>query len=277
MNRLLVQSIIIFNFLFMSGCDRNDNTPDDTLFDIYGSIDHGGQKRTYHVHLPPTYYHDSKTYPLLLGFHGGGGSADNFEDQSGLSAKADEAGFIIVYPDGAENPGVLKIQTWNAGRCCGANANLLDTDDVGFVSKVITEIISKYRVDEKKVYATGHSNGAMMCYRLADELSDRIAAIAPNAGNFQIKGSYDPARNVPVINIISKLDENVIYAGGMTKGPGGQYNPPSDSCLNVIAGLAGCSNNKVLVQQHQLYNVYQWGNCDEPSFEILLYLTEDVS
>jgi polyhydroxybutyrate depolymerase len=115
----------------------------------------------------------------------------------------------------------------------------------------------------------------MLCYRLADELSDKIAAIAPNASNFQMEGPYDPARNVPVINIISKFDENVKYYGGMTTGPGGQYNPPIDSCLNVAASRAGCAEHKVLLEAFALYSIYEWQSCNAASFNVLLYLTED--
>lgn len=259
-----------------SACLRDDDKPTDTMFDIAGSLDHDGNSRTYLIHLPSDYYTDTNTkMPLLLGFHGGFGSAENFRDQSGFNTKADQEGFIVVYPDGLQNPGLLKARTWNAGKCCGQNASSLNTDDVGFISKLINELVQKYRIDPTRVYATGHSNGAMFCYRLADELSQKIAAIAPNAGNFQLTNAYDPPRNIPVINIISKLDENVLYEGGFGNGPGGQYNPPTDSCLNVIASRAGCAKNKELLEAHPLYSIYRWQDCTPDSFEVLLYLTED--
>jgi polyhydroxybutyrate depolymerase len=130
-------------FLFSECRDKDD--PTNTLFDFYGFIDHDGVARTFHVHLPESYYQSNERLPLLLALHGGGGSADNFEEQSGLNNKADQSGFILVYPDGAENPGILKLQTWNAGKCCGANAISLDTDDVGFISKLIDELIKTNR------------------------------------------------------------------------------------------------------------------------------------
>jgi len=246
------------------------------MFDINGSMVHDGQERTYIIHLPPTYYDKSATVkPLVIGLHGGFGDADNFRDQSGLNMKADAEDFIIVYPDGLENPGSLDVRSWNAGKCCGANALNLHTDDVGFISKLIDEMIAKYKVDPKRVYATGHSNGAMMCYTLADELSQKIAAIAPTCGNIQTSNAYDPMRNVPVINVASKLDTNVKYLGGISTGPSGHYNPPTDSCLNVIAALAGCSTQKLEIETHSLYTVYEWKTCSDPAFKIMLYLTED--
>jgi polyhydroxybutyrate depolymerase len=262
----------IFLAVLWSCSSSEDNTP--KVFDLTASIDHDGQTRTYRVHLPSNYYTNKNKVPLVLGLHGGGGSGEQFETQTDLDTKADAEGFVIVYPDGIVNPNA-PVKTWNAGKCCGASASVLNTDDVGFISKLIDKILTDYRIDPKKVYATGHSNGAMMCYRLASELSEKIAAIAPNAGNFQMKSPYAPTRNVPVIHINSKLDMNVKYEGGMTDGPGGQYDPPVDSCLNVVAGLASCTQTKQIVQTQTLFTEYEWSGCNPESFEVLLYLTED--
>ena len=57
-----------------------------------------------------------------------------------------------------------------------------NVDDVAFIRALLDDLMRAYQVDAKRVYATGMSNGAIMAYRLASELSDRIAAIAPVAG-----------------------------------------------------------------------------------------------
>jgi polyhydroxybutyrate depolymerase len=268
------KSIFIFLAIICS-CSKDDTpAPIDKVYDIDGTLTHDGKTRTFQIHLPPSYYENSDKLPLVLGLHGGGGSAEQFRAQTDLDTKADAENFIIVYPDGIINPNA-SVKTWNAGKCCGASASVLNTDDVGFISELIDKIASEYRVNLKLVYATGHSNGAMMCYKLANELSTKIAAIAPNAGNFQMKSDYQPTRNVPVLAIISKLDQNVKYNGGITEGPGGQYNPPLDSCLNVVAELASCSETKQVVTTQTLYTEYKWSTCDPSTFEVLLYLTED--
>lgn len=269
-----MQKFFCFLIIILLSCSEDEGPSPMTEFVIDGSLTHDNETRTYRIVLPESYYESEDPLPILLALHGGFGSGEQFEIQSALSEKATAENFIVVYPDGLPNP-VLGVRTWNAGKCCGTNASLLDTDDVGFISRLIDQLISEYRVDSKRVYATGHSNGAMMCYRLANELSEKIAAIAPNAGNFQIKAPYTPARNVPVINIISKLDMNVKYAGGMTEGPGGQYNPPTDSCLNAVAARAGCADIKTTIQTFPLYTIYSWKNCTPSDFEVLLYLTED--
>ena len=58
-----------------------------------------------------------------------------------------------------------------------------NVDDVGFTRALLDDLAKVANVDAKRVFATGISNGGIMCYRLAAELSDRIAAIAPVARN----------------------------------------------------------------------------------------------
>ncbi len=84
---------------------------------------------------------------------------------------------------------------WDAG---GVRAQ--PSDDVGFVAKLLDDLATVVNVDPNRVYATGMSNGAMMCYRLASELSDRIAAIAPVAGTMATETCH-PLRPVPVMRL----------------------------------------------------------------------------
>jgi polyhydroxybutyrate depolymerase len=81
---------------------------------------------------------------------------------------------------------------------------------VAFIGKLLDDLATVVNVDEKRVYACGMSNGAMMCYRLAAEMSDRIAAIAPVAGTIAVRESQ-PARPVPVIHFHGTNDKLVPY------------------------------------------------------------------
>jgi polyhydroxybutyrate depolymerase len=132
-------------------------------------------KRSYLIHVPPS-YDPKKPMPVVLALHGLAMNGPTMEWVSGLSKKADEAGFIAVYPNGT---GLLP--TWNAGTFPGG-LNPRRVDDVTFIGKVLDDLASVLAIDAKRVYVTGMSNGAMMAYRLAAEMPDRIAAIAPVAG-----------------------------------------------------------------------------------------------
>ena len=93
------------------------------------SLDWGGSRGTYLVHVPPQ-YDSARPAPVVLIFHGGGTNAKTMVRFSGLSETADQAGFLAVYPGGTgHNPNLL---TWNAGDCCGY-AMRQNVDDVGFV------------------------------------------------------------------------------------------------------------------------------------------------
>lgn len=183
--------------------------------DIEHRIRHGDRERFYYVHVPLG-YDGSKPLPVVLNLHGGGGNADAARRQTRMNEVADRHGFIVVYPEGS---GRLrhKLLTWNAGSCC-AYAVDQQIDDVGFIRALLDELPGQYRIDSRKVYATGISNGAMMCYRLACELPDRITAIGPVAGTLGVQGPV-PSRGIPLIHFHGLQDRNVPYLGGF--GPNG--------------------------------------------------------
>ena len=142
------------------------------------SIKYDGRTRTYLLHIPPQ-YDDSKSLPLIIVLHGGGGNSENMMKKTGFNNLSDENGFIVVYPDGI---GRFKnrLLTWNAGHCCGYALDN-NVDDVGFIRTLIEKLQENFNIDLKRIYLTGHSNGGMMTYRLGAELSDILAAVAPVA------------------------------------------------------------------------------------------------
>lgn len=176
----------------------------------------GDLDRRYLVHIPPG--HDPAVpTPVVLAFHGGGGNAAGMAAMSGLSEKADAAGFIVVYPEGTGR--LPRVLTFNAGDCCG-QAAARKIDDVAFTRALLDDLATVVAVDARRVYATGMSNGAMMAHRLGAELSERIAAIAPVAGPIGI-GSCTPGRPVPVMHFHGDSDAFAPFAGGRGRGVSG--------------------------------------------------------
>ena len=127
----------------------------------------GNLNRTYVVHAPKGY--DLKTpLPVVLALHGARMNGPMMAWFSGLNRKADEAGFIAVYPNGT---GTHSSFFWNGGNCCGS-AMQNKVDDVAFIDALLDDLLGAYPVDAQRVHAaTGMSNGAIMVYRLASELS----------------------------------------------------------------------------------------------------------
>ena len=164
-----------------------------------------GKNRSYLVHVPKKY--DGKTpMPVVLALHGAAMNGPMMTAFCGLNEKADNAGFIVVYPSGGAGMGIFLA--WNASGRKGKDR----ADDVAYIRAVLDDLESVAKVDTKRVYAAGMSNGAMMCYLLAAELSDRIAAIAPVGGTMVVEKA-NPKRPVPVIHFHGTDDKLVPFNG----------------------------------------------------------------
>jgi polyhydroxybutyrate depolymerase len=183
----------------------------------------GGKTRTYFVHRPPG-RKTAERYPLVLALHGGGSNAEAMMHFSGLNEKSTQAGFIVVYPNGTGR--YRNRYTWNAGRCC-AYAQRNEVEDVGFIRELIGELKKRYSVDSDRIFATGMSNGAMMVYRLASELADQVAAIAPVAGAMATE-TCSPSRPVSVVHFHGTNDQFAPFGGGV-----GQWSLVKISHLSV--------------------------------------------
>ncbi len=174
------------------------------------TLTHGGVERSYLLHVPRG--HDAtRSAALVLVFHGGGGNAESTARLTEFDRLADEAGFLVVYPNGSGR--VPKVLTWNGGACCGY-AQRTQADDVGFVRAIVADVGAVAAIDRKRIYATGLSNGAIMAYRLACEAADLIAAIAPVAGTQNVEQCAPPGP-VALVHVHGTEDAHVPYSGGV--------------------------------------------------------------
>ncbi|MBC7817438.1 MAG: dienelactone hydrolase family protein [Planctomycetaceae bacterium] len=179
------------------------------------SLEVDGRSRKYLVHVPPETKRPKvgdqpAKWPVVLVFHGGGSNAEVMVRFSGMSEKADEAGFVAVYPSGSGR--LEKVLTFNGGNCCGY-AQLQKIDDVAFTRALLDDLAKALPIDEKRVFATGMSNGGIISYRLASELSDRVAAIAPVGGPMGTE-TCQPKRPVPVMHFHGIDDKYAPFQGG---------------------------------------------------------------
>jgi len=231
--------------------------PGMKLYRLEGRLNLGTVQRFYIVKLPKAYYEDpSRKFPVVLALHGTGGSAAQMESTSELNVRADQSDFIVVYPEGVRSDGVLGIRSWNAGNCCDY-AMRENVDDVGFIARLLDHLTTTFKVDERCVYVTGMSNGGMMAYRLACELSTRVTAIAA-VSSTMMTSFCQPSRPVPVLHIHSAIDTKIPYEGG----PGiGSYNFMGvDSVLNTWAVLNGCAQKPVEKKEGGLKTL-TWESC----------------
>ncbi len=168
----------------------------------------GGLQRAYALHVPP--HLPERPVPLVLVFHGGGGTPDFAERDTGFSAVADREGFLVAYP-------AAYRKNWNDGRELQAVAAQRDKiDDVAFITALLDDIARRHKIDGKRVYATGLSNGGVFSHYLGAKLANRLAAIAPVAGGIAepFAPHFAPTAPVAVLLTHGTDDTLVPYAGG---------------------------------------------------------------
>ncbi|GAB4021620.1 glycoside hydrolase family 9 protein [Spirosoma koreense] len=185
-----------------------------------GSLTSGGRARTFSYHLPDT--PSGNNLPLIIAFHGDGGTGAGLQAIAGLDAVANTHNFIVAYPNAVNVGGSLQFNKYadtapgfgTAGDANGPNpADPNAPDDVLFTSDLIEYFVQTYHINRNRVYVTGLSGGGFMCYFLSMALPGKIAAFAPVAaslwGNdaylnaYFVTGAYTP---VPVLHIHSAGD-----------------------------------------------------------------------
>ncbi len=193
--------------------------------------------RTYELYVPTTL--PDGQVPLLVALHGGTGWGKQFERNSGLDGLAEANGFLVVFPDGiGTGADGTDLRTWNAGYCCGPAARE-DVDDVAFIDQLLDTIGAAYDVDPTRTFATGHSNGGMLSYRLACELSDRIVAVALQAGSLGVE-PCEPTTPVSVLHLHGTADTNHPIEGGFGRGLANVDFRSAIDSVTMVAAAGGC-------------------------------------
>jgi polyhydroxybutyrate depolymerase len=165
------------------------------------------------LHVPP---HPKAPLPLVLAFHGAGGTGPGFAAESGLSKTADKYGFAVLYPTAG-----------SARHFWSLNASM-QPDDVARVQALLPQAMRAACADPARLYATGVSNGGGFAARIGCELSGTFAAVAPVAGGYRALDPCPDGRRTSVLEIHGTSDHVVPYEGR-----------PPDGAGAVVGFLAG--------------------------------------
>ena len=165
-----------------------------------------GSKRRYLIFTPKSYT-GTENLPLVIYLHSYGWRPKQGMDYTMLNKVANTYNFIVVYPGALKN--------WNSGIAENSQWPTRDVNDVGFIDALIDNLDSNYSIDLDRIYATGYSNGGFMAYKLACQLSHRIAAIASVGGVISTNTLADcnPLRPMPVLEIHGTKDGWVPISG----------------------------------------------------------------
>ena len=239
-----------------SGCGRSSpvlpGTSADQAFAVNPAEAEGNSTRSYRVHVPAG-YQNTAPVPLVLYFHGFGGTALGGDRGSGFTQLADRHRFIVAYGQGLPE-GAGGAPFW-------ANSGPIDygVDDLHYVSLMLDDLQSKFCVDARRIFATGFSNGGGLSGYLACVLANRIAAFAPVSGNFySFPGGCHPGRSVPILEIHGSADTVIFYQG---------YPDPSwplpavPQWLRDWATRDGCRQGPQVFLRTAQVTGEQWTNC----------------
>ncbi len=174
-----------------------------------GKIEHrylniDGKKREFYLYSPSAIR--GERLPLIVAFHGGGGTAKGMDRLTKLSKLSDKEHFLLVYPQGLR-------KHWADGRTESGEA------DIKFVSTLIGDLAKEGLVDSSRVFATGISNGGFFSQYLAKKIPSQIAAVASVAATLpDAYLRFEPTTPLPVLYILGTKDPLVPYKGGKIGG-----------------------------------------------------------
>jgi polyhydroxybutyrate depolymerase len=223
-------------------------------------VTHQGIERTAILHQPAATV--GRPVPLVLALHGLGGTGENFRSYARLDDAAEREGFVVVYPDAVAN-------AWSYGRTINQpmpTAGGETVDDVGFIRRLIDELVGRRIADPARVFVTGSSRGGLMAYTLACALSDRIAAAAPLITSMTEYQREDcrPARPVPIMVVAGTNDRVQSFGGGQA--PNGRLLSVPET-MNFWRSLHGCTQRDSRALPHRdpadptRVTVVEWSAC----------------
>jgi polyhydroxybutyrate depolymerase len=172
-----------------------------------GEFDFGGFKRSYAL-VPPQDFDAEKSYPLVVVFHGAGGSGIELLKATGLKDLASEQGYLIAFPNGVE-------QGWGYLDKEEQHTREVYTEDWNFFTALVDDTANFAQVDPSRVYVIGFSNGGSLAYRIMCEHPDRVAGVVVIASTLS---SYtaDQCINtapVPLMMVLGTADRTFPFGG----------------------------------------------------------------
>jgi len=160
------------------------------------------------VHAPASA--KQKAAPLVFVFHGHHGSAEKAAKQYDVHGQWPEA--VVVYLQGRP----IKSKTDPEGKEDGwqheANevAEKVTDRDLKYFDAALKKVKETYKIDEKRVYAMGQSNGGGFTQLLWATRGDTFAAVAPSAAS-SANNYLKDLKPKPVLHVAGKKDETAPF------------------------------------------------------------------
>ncbi|MBX3117719.1 MAG: dienelactone hydrolase family protein [Fimbriimonadaceae bacterium] len=156
-----------------------------------------GVKRTALIYAPTA---KSKKAPLVLAFHGHGGNSRNSARTMSLHTEWPEA--VVIYPQGLTgNPGITDTEGKKTG--WQKTPDQQNGRDIHFVENILDWAKKTYKIDSKRIFATGHSNGSAFTWVVMTKLGDKFTAFAGACGGGGLYAKDAPKKPVMIIGALN--------------------------------------------------------------------------
>ncbi|WP_395670016.1 alpha/beta hydrolase family esterase [Rhodoferax sp.] len=223
-----------------------------------------GRTWTYHLHVPSKATPSGA--PLVVVFHGAGGNGRDYLTKNGWATLSEQEGFVVVAPDGlAAIPRLptnfrLNPRLWNSGQL-NANSPRGKINDIAFVNALLDDVALRTSIDTKRVYATGHSNGAGMTFKVGAELSERFAGLATVMGLNSSEGAR-PTKALPTLMLLGTRDPLNPIEGGERELPWGKGTvPPVAQGIQAWKQSLGCTAAAAKDRDDEQATVERFSEC----------------
>jgi len=209
-----------------------------------------GFNRSYGFYIPASVDFKGPSVPVIMVLHGF--PPLDMATVTGLNDAADLDGFIAVYPKA--NAGAEWAMACDL---CSPNA-VRGVADLKYLRIVVADLIQSVPAGPARICLTGFSNGGIMTYRGACELTDDIAAFAPiGAGMWTWHvDRCRPGAGVPIMMINGTDDPQFPWEGTDVPAPlaGGATQVPILDHVGVWGELNGCSAQLNVVEIEDQYD-----------------------
>lgn len=219
--------------------------------------------------------------PLVVVYHGGGGTPEIALHATEILDKSAARGFVValpeaVRPDGAQPPHFLRNPAfWNAGLPRGFVWKR-QIDDLAFTGALLDDVAARVPIDAARVFAMGFSNGAAMALRVGVELSERFAAVAGVAGHLWVRDRA-PRRPISMLYMTGTADPLNPIDGGRFTTPWGteEEKEPIWGFLHDWAAWIGAPPQAETIRNHAGIRMLRH-RAEHGDREVLVYLLEGV-
>jgi polyhydroxybutyrate depolymerase len=217
------------------------------------ALEIGGRPRDVIVHIPAALTHER--WPAVVAFHGYSSFAKDLEAVSGLSALADDHGFVVAYPQALGSP-----TEWHFSGNLG-----YDQRDLSMTRALLRLLVDQACVDPDRIVLAGHSMGGGMASDAACRLADQVAGVVLVAALW-FELPCQPARPLPVVATHALDDEVLPYQGGTIGGvaPGVPDQLPVESAIGTWAAHDGCASTAAEAANGDGGAVLAWLGCEAP-------------